>query len=175
VLNTQLSSSGEQVIIFDTTTDESDPHPQVAFVVGGIVVKVLDELVGGRGGPVRYLAGCQFDAAKGRKAVALAFSTAFDGSGSSFDIIMWKSKDYQIVFSPHGFQGRLVLGRDRVTLWTGYDMGACVWCAHHYEVIRYRWHNGLYVETGINKLNKTYEPSAISGMPLRIANETEGD
>jgi hypothetical protein len=86
----------------------------VAFASGGKVVKVFDETQMASGGPVRYLAGCQFDATKGRKAVALAFSIAFDGSGSFFNIVMWQSGDYRVVFSPHGFQSQLVLRRGSV-------------------------------------------------------------
>lgn len=177
MLNTQLSPSGEQAIVYDTATDESDPHPKVAFVVGGRVAKVLDgtQMAGGRGGPVRYLAGCQFDAAKNLKAVALAFSTAFDGSGSAFDIIMWRSGDYRVVFDLYGMQGQLVLGRDVVALWTSDGMGECTWCPQHYEIRRYAWQNARYVKTAISKVKKSYDPTIISSVPLRFANTTEGN
>jgi len=170
VLTTRLSPSGEQVIIYDAAIDESDPHPKVAFVVGGKVAKVLDETqtASGRGGFVRYLSGCPFDAAAHRKALALAFSTAFDGSGSAFAIIMWQSGEYGVVFNPHGMQAQLVLRRGSVELWTSDGTGECVWCAQHYQLTQYVWRDGKYVRTATNKAKHTYDPALISGTALRV-------
>lgn len=173
VLNTQLSPSGEQVIIYDAASDESDPQPHVAFVIGEKVAKVLDggEAAKAPGGFARYMSACQFDTAAHQKAVALAFSSAFDGSGSAFAVIMWHSGDYRVVSSLHGMQGQLVLRRGGLALWTSNGQGECVWCAQHYKIRHYVWRRGTYVRTGVTKLKRLYDPTVVSGTPLRLATE----
>ncbi len=170
VLAARLSPSGEQVVVYDAASDESEPHPKVAFVAEGKVVTVLDEaqLATERGGFVRYLSGCQFDATAHQKALALAFSTAFDGSGSAFAIIMFESGGYRVVFNPHGMQAQLVLRRDSLLLWTSDGTGECVWCAQSYEITQYAWRQGKYVRTSTKKATHTYDPALMSGTPLSL-------
>jgi hypothetical protein len=171
LLSTTLAPSGEQVIIYSSDDDESDPHPKVAFIIGGKLGKVLDasEIVPKAGGFWRYLSGCQFEATRHQKALALAFSTTFDGSGSAFAVIMWQSGKYQIVFNPFVMQGRIVLSSGKLALWASDGMGQCVWCGQHYQISRYLWHDRTYVRTSVIKLKQAYDPATISGIPLVVA------
>src|ERR1035441_1624646 len=175
VLNTQLAPSGEQVIVYSTNEDESDPLPKVAFITGGKLAKIMDasEMAPEGGGFWRFLSGCQFDVARNQKALALAFSTSFHGFGSAFAVIIWRSSDYQVVFNPLITQGRMVLSSGKLALWDSDGTGECVWCRQHYLVRNYEWHNKTYVRTTVVKLKKAYDPATISGTPLVIAGATD--
>ena len=119
VLDAGLSPSGEQVIVYDSAVDASDPHPKLAFVVHGRLVKLFDasDLAPRGGGFERYLSSCQFALATNQRAMVFAFSTAFDGTGSAFAIIGWQSGEYHVVFNPLVSQGRMELGTAKITLW----------------------------------------------------------
>jgi hypothetical protein len=171
VLKSQLSPSGEQIVIYDTAGDESDPHPEVAFVVNAKVQLILgDTQLNDRGGGfVRFLAACPFHLDPDRKAVALAFSRAFDGTGSVFLIVMWQSGTFKIAFTAHGNQGQLVIGQDKLSLWTSNGDGECVWCGQHYTVTHFTWRNERFIKIATSKPKKSFDPSVISGQPLNFA------
>ncbi len=66
VLETRLSPSGEQVVVYSTDEDESNPKPKLAFVVSGKVKQVFAAAeISSEGGAFwRYQSGCQYQVAK---------------------------------------------------------------------------------------------------------------
>jgi hypothetical protein len=186
VLDTNLAPSGEQTIIYDSDADDSDPHPKVAFLVGGHVVKLFDEfaLVPHGGGFERYLSGCEFNLTKNQRAIAIALTSGFDGAASAFAIIRWQSGEYRVVFTPIVDQGRMELSPLKLALWNGLggkvtdpknsDFGnyECVWCLHHYIVTEYRWRNGRYVKAGSKRMTNRYDPAEVSGIPLLFESDS---
>jgi hypothetical protein len=182
VLDTNLSPSGEQIVIYDSDADESDPRPKMAFLLGGRVVKLFDgsDLSPRGGGFERYLASCEFDLAKDQRAFAIAVSSGYDGDATAFAIIRWQSSQYQIVFNPIVGQGRMELGALKLELWStiwgkvrdpkSEDFGnyECVWCPHRYRVTEYLWRNGRYVKTGSYRTKKAHDPADISGISLLV-------
>jgi hypothetical protein len=177
VLDTNLAPSGEQTIIYDSDADDSDPHPKVAFLVGGRVVKLFDEfaLVPHGGGFERYLSSCEFDLAKNHKALAIALTSGFNGAASAFAIIRWQSGHYQVVFAPIVGQGRMVFGPLRLELWNSlwekppYD---CVWCLHRYVVTEYLWRNNRYVKAGSKRTTKIYDPEHVQNFPFWLERDS---
>jgi hypothetical protein len=175
ILETKLAPSGENVVIYSTDEDESNPHPRIAFISRGALVKVLDanEIAPKAGGFWRYLSSCQFEATTDTRALALAFTTGFDGAGSVFAIVMWQSGDYRIVFSPLVGQGRMVLSLGTVEVWESDGSGECVWCPHHYQIAHYKWHHREYVKTKVTKVDKPYDPAIMTSSPLLLGTVTE--
>jgi hypothetical protein len=186
VLNTNISPTGEQTIIYDSDADESDPHPKVAFLVGGHIVKLLDgsDFNPRGGGFERYLSSCEFDLARNQRALALAITSGYDGAGSVFSIIRWQSGDYRVVFNQLVGQGRMELGILKLELWSSvFSTGRkarnpdslnfeCIWCPHHYLVTEYFWRDDNYIKAGSIKTQRTYDPAEISGTPLLVKART---
>jgi hypothetical protein len=170
-LETRLSPSGEQIVVYDSADDESDPHPKVAFFIEGKVRLILDiaQLTNWGGGFERFQAACPFDISPDGKAVALAFTTAFDGDGSVFDIVMWRAGTFEVVFTAHGGQGQLVIGRGSLSLWSSEGKGECVWCGQRYTVTQFVWRGHRYRKSTISKPKGIFDPSEISGQPLKFA------
>ena len=170
VLNTYLSPTGEQMIMYDTDTDDSDPKPVVSFVVGGKVVQTLamGDLADWGVGFERFQVVCPFHLPSSQNAVAMAFTSAFDGSGSIFSLVTWKGNKYAQVFTTHGMQGRLQIGRGTLSMWTSAGRGECVWCEQHYTLEKFTWIKDMYRRTGATKLKRSFDPSDISGHPLEI-------
>ena len=181
VLNTNLAPSGERIVIYDSDSDASDPHPKVAFLVAGHLVKLFNgsDFAPRGGGFERYLSSCQFDLARNQKAFAIALSTAFDGTGSAFAIIKWQSGDYRVVFKRMVGQGRMEFGILKLELWgrssvlTGRNANnpnsaefECEWCLHRYVITEYLWRNGEYIKAGSVQTMRAYDPAEISGTPL---------
>jgi hypothetical protein len=170
ILNSQLSPSGEEIVVYDSAEGESDPHPKVAFVVEGKVRLILDisQLTDWGGGFERFQAACQFDLGPDRKAVALAFTTAFDGTGSTFDIVMWQGGTFKILFSTHGIQGRLMIEPGRLSLWSSEGKGECVWCGQRYKTTQFVWRGSRFRKSTTGKPKGLFDPSEISGQPLNF-------
>ena len=172
VLDTHLSPTGEQIIAYDTNADDSEPKPVVAFVVGGKVVQTLamGDLADWGVGFERFQAACPFQLLPSQGALALAFTSAFDGTGSIFSIVTWKANKYARVFTTHGVQGQLQIGRGKLSLWTSTGRGECVWCDQHYIVRHFTWIKDGYRNDGTTKLKPHFNPGTISGHPLVITN-----
>src|ERR1035438_5005141 len=66
VLSTALSSSGEQVILYNSSPDELEPQPRVAITVEGKVVTIFD--AESNGGFTRLLAACEIPLEDGQNA-----------------------------------------------------------------------------------------------------------
>ena len=173
VLNTHLSPAGEQIIAYDFDPDDSDPKPVVAFAVGGKVVQSLAarDLYDRSGGFERFQVACPFQLLSTRGAVALAFTSAFDGSGSIFSIVSWKANKYALVLTAHGVQGRLWIERGKLSLWTSTGRGECVWCDQHYTVRHYVWVKGRYRSDGRTDLKPPFDPGTISGHPPELISD----
>jgi hypothetical protein len=169
VLHSHLSPQGEQVIIYDSEKDDDAPLPQLAFVVRGKVATAFDAAEEGtdRGGFERFQSACEFNAAPNVRAIAFAYTSAGDGAGSAFAIVMWRSGHYQTVFRLQGDQSQLVLSQNSITLWNNEGTGGCIWCPSKYETVRYSWQNGTYVKTSTNKRKMLFDPAFVSGTPLR--------
>jgi hypothetical protein len=182
ILNTNLVPSGEQVVIYDSSADDSDPHPKVAVVAGGRVARLFD---GGdfnphSGGFERYLSSCEFDLAPSEKALAVAVSSGYDGAATVFAIIRWHAGQYRVVFNPIVGQGRIEFGSLKLELWDmiwgkvkdpkseDYGNYECVWCPHRYRVTEYLWRNGKYVKAGSYRTRRLYDPSDISKTSLLV-------
>ncbi len=182
VLNTNLAPSGEQVVIYDSSAEDSDPHPKVAVVVRGRVANLFD---GGdfnrhSGGFERYLSSCEFDLAPNERALAVALSSGFDGAATVFAIIRWQAGKYRVVFNPMVTQGRIEFVAIKLELWDGiwgkvkdpksaeYGDYECVWCPHRYRVTEYLWRNGEYVKAGSHRTRRAYDPSDISKTSLLV-------
>jgi hypothetical protein len=173
VLNTHLSPTGEQIIAYDTDADDSDPKPALSFVVAGKVVQTLamGDLADWGVGFERFQAACQFQLQPSQDAVALAFTSAFDGTGSIFSIVAWKDNKYALVFTTHGTQGRLQIGRGKLSMWTSTGGGECIWCDQHYAIKQFTWTKHTYKSVGTTKLKSSFDPSDISGHPLKISSD----
>jgi hypothetical protein len=169
VLHTHLSPQGEEVIIYDTSSDDDDPHPKLAFVTRERVTTILDADEASRapGGFTRFQSACEFEAGPHQHAVAFAFTSAFDGGASAFAIIIWRSGHYQPVFALTVAQGQLVLTHGGFTLWRSEMTGTCVWCPSQYSTVRYAWRNGTFIKTSSLKRKTWFDPAFISGTPLR--------
>jgi hypothetical protein len=181
VLNTSLAPTGEQIVIYDSNADDDDPHPKVAFVVGGRVVKLFNGSdLSPRGGFERYLSSCEFNLTSNERALSIAISTGYDGAASSFAIIRWQSGDYRVVFNPIVGQGRMEFGVLKLELWNSvYGTGKnaqnpdslkfeCTWCQHHYVITEYMWQNDRYIEAGSRRTKRAFDPAEISGTPLVV-------
>jgi hypothetical protein len=175
LLDTRLSPSGEQVVVYSTDEDESDPHPKIAFIISGRVKKILaaTEISSEGGGFWRYLSGCQYQVVPRQNGLALAFTTGFDGAATVFAVVIWKSDSYSIVFNPLVGQGRMVLSLGKLVLWGSDGTGECVWCKQHYNVTSYRWRGGTYIKTSSTKSLKMFDPAEVSSTPLTIGNAGE--
>jgi hypothetical protein len=169
VLNTHLSPQRERVIVYDTVKDDNDPHPQLAFVIGDKVSTVLDgaEASKARGGFARFQSACEFEAAPHTHAIAIAFTAGYDGAASEFAIIMWRSGQYQTVFTVRGGQSQLVLSHGGFTLWRSEVNGSCTWCPSQYATVRYLWRDGTFIKTNSTRRNTWFDPAFVSGTPLR--------
>lgn len=173
VLNTHLSPTGEQFIAYDTDADDSDPKPVVAFVVGGQVAQTfaMSDLTDWGVGFERFQSACAFHLQPTQDAVALAFTSAFDGTGSIFSVVAWKGNKYVLVFTTHGVQGQLKIGRGTLSMWTSTGRGECIWCDQHYTVRHFTWVNGRYRSDGTKRLEPPFDPSTISGHPLELISD----
>jgi hypothetical protein len=182
LLNTNLAPSGEQVVIYDSSADESDPQPKVAILVGGRIAKLFDggEINSHGGGFERYLSSCEFDIAPNERALAVAISAGYDGAGTVFAVIRWQSGQYRVVFNPLVGQGRIEFGTLKLELWNmiwgkvkdrkseEYGNFECVWCPHRYLVTEYLWRDGKYVKAGSYRTRRAYNPSDISQTSLLV-------
>lgn len=182
VLNTNLAPSGEQIVVYDSNADDSDPHPKIAFLVGGRVVKLLDgsNFNPHTGGFERYLSSCEVSLTRNERAFAISISSGFDGAASAFVIIKWQSGEYRVVFNPMVGQGRMVFESPKLELWGSLwgkvrglkseQIGKfeCVWCQHRYLVKEYLWRNGKFVKTGSRRTKTVYDPAEISGVSLEV-------
>jgi hypothetical protein len=187
ILDTKLAPSGEQIVIYDSSTDDSDPLPKVAFVVGGHTVKVFDgEALNPKGGGFeRYLSSCEFDLTPKQRALAIVVSAGYDGAASAFAIMAWQSGEYRIVFHTRVGQGRMELGVLKFELWDmiwgkvtdrkRVDFGdpECVWCPHRYRITEYLWRDGKYFKAGSRETVKQFDPAEISGRSLELKLDTE--
>jgi len=120
MLHTNLVPSGEQIVVYDSNADDSDPHPKVAFLVDGRIVKLFDgsDLNSHSGGFERYLSSCEIVLASNERAFVIAISTGYDGAASVFAVIRWQSGDYRVVFSPIVGQRRMVFETGKLELWS---------------------------------------------------------
>jgi hypothetical protein len=182
VLTTNLAPSGEQIVIYDSNADDSDPHPKVALLVGGRVVKLLNgsDFNSHTGGFERYLSSCEVNLTRNERALAISISSGFDGAASAFVIIKWQSGEYRVVFNPMVGQGRMVFESPKLELWSSLwgrvrglksqQVGKyeCVWCQHRYQVTEYLWRNGKFVKTGSYRTNTVHDPAEISGASLMV-------
>ena len=182
VLNTSLAPSGEQVVIYDSSADGSDPHPRVAVMVGGRIAKLFDvgDFDPHSGGFERYLSSCEFDLAPNERALAVAVSSGFDGAATVFAVIEWHLGQYRVVFNRMVGQGRIEFGTLKLELWGRiwekvkdpkseyYGMYECVWRPHRYRVTEYLWRNGKYIKAGSYRTRKAYDPSDISQTSLLV-------
>jgi hypothetical protein len=111
---TNLTASGEQVIIYDT-----DDGLQVAIIAQGVVIQTYDlsKLVkNGQGGI--YATSCEFQLSPTQKAFAVAYTLSEDGTGSAFMIMTWVPETkYELVYHQAVGQGRIVLGSGKMDLW----------------------------------------------------------
>lgn len=187
VLDTNLAPSGERIVVYDSNADDSDPHPKVAFLVGGRVVQLLNgsDFNPRTGGFERYLSSCEIVLTRNERAFVVAISSGFDGAASDFAIIRWQSGEYRIVFNPMVGQGRMEFETPKLELWSslwGKVRGLksevvgkyeCVWCQHRYLVTEYLWRNGEFVKNGSYRTRTVYDPADISGVPLVVKSRSD--
>lgn len=169
-------------VIYDSDADDSDPHPRLAFIVGGHIVKSFNgiELAPRGGGFERYLSSCEFNLGPNEKAFAIVLSSGYDGAASAFSIIRWQSGKYRVVFNRVVGPGRMEFGVGKFELWSviwgkvmdpkSDDFGnyECVWCPHHYLVTEYLWRDGKYIKADSRRTKGAYDATEISGTSLLI-------
>ena len=179
LLPSGLAGPDEQMIVYNSSKDELDPRPKIAFLVNGKLAKLFDtsEFAPSGGGFDRYLASCRLQVAKGQPAVAIAISTAGDGTGSAFAIILWQSSGYRVIFKRQVSQGRIEFEDSALELWNRSfsviqseksEMVECEWCPHRYNITQYVWRGDQYVKTGSQRTKRKFDPAEITGKPLII-------
>lgn|GEM_PF-1556977 len=179
VIQTHLAPSGEQVILFDSGDGGDESNPRVS-VLSNNAVKATFEIGSlveyGKYGV--YITACEFDLSPTQKALAAAYITSGDGSGSAFVIFAWEDGKYQAVFKRTVGQGRIVFGTSGMKIWEA-TFGKyasrpdspkfeCIWCRHRYKVTAYEWRDGEYVEGGSKLTTTMFDPGDISGTPFVI-------
>lgn len=166
VMNTRLAPGGEELIFYDVRRDELEPLPRLAVLVGGSVLRTLDSFSGY--GFTHYLSSCEFTLNPGKEAVALAYSTAGDGSGTDFQVLGWDSGGYRKLLGVNVAQGRMLLQPDRLSVWASLGTGECVWCRSRYTETVYVWSGERFVSQGTRMLPGLLDPGEVSGLPLVI-------
>jgi len=182
IQQTGLGPSGEQIVMYDTNDENSEPNPKVAIVVRGTLAKTYDvsKLVEYGQGAL-YATSCEFELAPMHKALAIAYTLSGDGTGNAFIVLTWSAGDYQAIFHRTVGQGRIVLGTSTMELWERTlgkyasrpesDNFECEWCQHRYLITEFHWRNGEYVKTGSKRTSKAYDPAEISGTPVLIKDQ----
>jgi hypothetical protein len=168
VVNTKLTTTGEQIVFYDTGSSPVDPRPAIAVVTSRhiTVPLALDET------DAQYLGSCEFELANDHKAIAVAYQFAGDGSGTEFVVLVWQSGAYRIVLDKQVSQGRIVLGVGELSLWDSVGSAKCVWCSTRYTVVRYVWRDGRYQEVS-KTTTEPYNPEEISVSPLVFAHDVK--
>jgi hypothetical protein len=140
-----LSPTGEQVLLYNSSRDEVNPLPVLAIVQSGKIAKsyLLGETMKDAGGYALLLAYCKVRDTKNRNVIAVALQVSGDGSAIGFLIFAWIDGDYRILFNEQSFEGRLnfLEGSAEFELWNSNNDGECVWCPQHYTIATYRLQN----------------------------------
>lgn len=159
-----------QVFFYDTSSDDTDPHPRVAIIVRDHVQETadLDELTETQGGFTLLLGACTFQIEKGRAAVAVAVSNGFDGAETAFAIFEARATEVGHLLTAHGQQARMEIAADRLSITEARARNECVWCPHHYVTQRYRFNGKMYVKSGPSKVAGQFEPAAFSARPVEL-------
>ena len=177
--HTTLSSSGEQVVMYDSAVDESVPNPKIAIVVNGVVATTFDvaKFVPHAEQAI-YQTSCQLQLHADHSGFVVAYTLSGDGTGSAFVLLFLVAGKYQVVFSGLFGQGRLVFQADTMKLWERtFDKSRlsadspnfeCEWCDHRYLVTTYRWRDDKYVKIASSRTKKTFDPAQITGTPVVI-------
>jgi len=157
-----------QVLLYDTTTDISDPHPMVAIVESGRVQATaeLDELTEGQGGFTRLLSACSFRSASGRETLAIAVSNGYDGAASDFAIVEVAGSGLHTALTVHAQQARMVIGKEELLITSAHSKGECVWCLHRYVIQHYRLNGYQYLISGPPIPSKRHDPATWSSRAL---------
>jgi len=179
IQQTGLGPSGEQIVMYDTSDQNSEPNGRVAIVALGTLAKAYDvsSLVEYGQGAL-YATSCEFELAPMHRALAIAYTLSGDGTGSAFIVLTWWAGDYHVIFHQTVGQGRIVLGSRTIELWERTlgkyasrpesDNCECEWCRHRYLSTEFQWRNGEYVKTRSKRTSKAYDPAEISGTPVLI-------
>jgi len=157
-----------QVLLYDTTTDISDPHPMVAIVESGRVQATaeLDELTSGQGGFTRLLSGCTFRVGSGREMLALAVSNGYDGAASDFAIVEIADSGFKTALTVHAQQARMEIGKKEILITSAHNDHECVWCLHWYVIQRYRLERDHYLVSGSPIPSGRHDPATWSSRAL---------
>lgn len=177
---TRLGPSGEQIIMYDTSKEDTGPDPRVAIVVHGVLTEVYDvsKLVE-YGDAAIYATSCEIDLSPTQRALAIAYTLAGDGTSSVFLILTWSAAGhYALVFHRTVGQGRIIFGSQTLELWESTrgkyytrpesSKFECEWCDHQYLITEFEWRNGEYVKTRSKTTRTAYNPAEISGTPLQV-------
>jgi len=179
VRRTDLAPSGEQIVMYDTSTDEFAPKQRIAVISDGKVISNFEvtRLVA-YGEQAIYQTSCEFEVRTGQKGFVVAYLLSGDGTGSAFILLTHTARDYRVVFARIVGQGRLVFKVGTFDLWertfdkrrqnAELDNFECEWCDHRYRISKYSWNNGSYVKVASTRTKNTYEPAAITGTPVII-------
>jgi hypothetical protein len=179
VKKTSLTSTGEQVILYDTD-DGTKPNPQIAIVTKGVLNQTFELAHFVQYGEFAvYATSCEFQMSADQRALAIAYTNSGDGTSSIFLIVTWSSAaKYDVVFHRHVGQGRIVLESGRLELWER-TMGKyaslpdspkfeCEWCEHQYLITQFTWLNSKYSKTQSRRTSEFYNPAEISSTPIQI-------
>jgi hypothetical protein len=179
---TRLSPSGEQIIMYDTSKEVTDPDPRVAVVVDGVLTEVyaVSKLVE-YGDAAIYATSCAVNLTPAQGALAIAYTLAGDGTSSAFLNLTWSAAaHYTVAFHRSVGQGRIIFGPQTLELWESTrgkyarrpesSKFECEWCDHRYLVTEFEWRNGTYVKRRSRLTGTAYDPAEISGTPLQIKN-----
>jgi hypothetical protein len=179
VKQTALTSTGEQVIFYDTD-DGTKPNPQIAIITKGVLNQTFELAHFVKYGEFAvYTTSCEFQVSPDQMALAIAYTNSGDGTSSIFLIVTWSSAaKYEVVFHRHVGQGRIVLEPGRLELWER-TMGKyaslpdspqfeCEWCEHQYLITQFMWRDGKYRKTRSRRTSKFYNPAEISSTPIQI-------
>jgi len=179
ILHTTLAASGEQVVMYDSTTDELAPDPKIAIVSNGAVVATFDvaKLVPHAEQAI-YQTSCQIQLHADQSGFVVAYTLSGDGTGSAFILLAHIAGKYRVVFSRLVGQGRLVFQTGTMQLWERtFDKSRqsadspnfeCEWCDHRYLVATYRWRDNQYVKVASNRTKTIFDPAQMTGTPVVI-------
>jgi hypothetical protein len=173
--NTKLTPTGESLVEYEGLGGVFEEDAHVALVRSGAVVRTFSHLADG----CTAAAFGEFALDETRRAAALKFRCAGDGTGALFIVIAARARGYAVVLRQETIQGRMQIFEDnptRLWFWSArpeFDKlpaeQSCVVCLHRYAIEELSWNVNRFVPVRRAVLAGYFEPNNITSDPIAIA------